>query len=169
MEGLRGTLRQIAVGLVVAVAGAWLVHRYIVRHDEAPAATAAPTAVPIDFDLPGYFARLDALSGDFAEREEFIRSIKGRPVRWQGFVVDASTGGSEGVILVIGTIQKYGRDFLVVDYPVSFATRILSRHPGDLVLITGKFSPTPAGTAAVDGESFELITPASAQPDRRSR
>ena len=35
---------------------------------------------------PGYFATFDQLAGRLSEQEEFVNSLKGKKVRWRGYV-----------------------------------------------------------------------------------
>ena len=50
----------------------------------SPPRTTGATSTTLDF--PGYFTMLDQLTGQFNEREEFLGSLKGKKVRWRGYV-----------------------------------------------------------------------------------
>ena len=49
-----------------------------------PSTRPSPPSTAID--LPGYFATFDQLAGRLSEQEEFVNSLKGKKVRWRGYV-----------------------------------------------------------------------------------
>src|SRR4029077_10050639 len=77
---LKETVISLIVLAIVAVGGLL----YFKVWHKPPSIRPSPPST--DIGLPGYFATFDQLAGRFSEQEEFVNSLKGKKVRWRGYV-----------------------------------------------------------------------------------
>jgi hypothetical protein len=79
----------VATAVAAAVVGGLLLYSNVghklASPPPSPPRTTSTTSTTLDF--PGYFTMLDQLTGQFSEREKFLRSLKGKKVRWHGYVL----------------------------------------------------------------------------------
>jgi hypothetical protein len=94
---------------------------------------------PEQLSLESYYKRLDALEGRFLQKHEFIASMAGKVVTWQGFV-HSVTEHSSGIILQLkrGEADKSGG--VVVFFPLDFRMQVYSLQKKDHVRVIGTFS-----------------------------
>jgi hypothetical protein len=79
----------VVAAVATAVAGGVLLYSNVghklASPPPSPPRTTSTTSTTLDFS--GYFTVLDQLTGQFNEREKFLRSLKGKKVRWHGYVL----------------------------------------------------------------------------------
>lgn len=75
----------VATAVAAAVVGGLLLYSNV-GHKLASTPPSPPRTTSTTPDFPGYFTMLDQLTDRFNKREEFLRSLKGKKVRWRGFV-----------------------------------------------------------------------------------
>ncbi len=75
----------VATAVAAAVVGGLLLYSNV-GHKLASTPPSPPRTTSTTLDFPGYFTMLDQLTDRFNKREEFLRSLKGKKVRWRGFV-----------------------------------------------------------------------------------
>lgn len=153
----------IVAGFVAAVR--WYRHRQTsapVLQDEPPAPAPAPVvklepAADVHWkdDLAALYREFKRLSGRFAEREEFSRSLPGQFVRWKGTVSNVKTY-PEDVTL---TISQGPLEFASIEYPLDFKLRIYALQQSDTVEITGRIRTVNGVTAVVTGETLKVLVP----------
>lgn len=106
-----------------------------------------------------YFATRDAMSGRFAELEEFDKRLIGQQVRWEGIVRFVSSYNDATVSLIIYRSDREKVDTAYVRFPQTFSKRLFALTHGDRVCITGKVSAAGGSGVSVEGESFEVLLP----------
>ncbi len=127
-----------------------------------PLATTAPSAprptnqAPHEISLEEYFTRLDHLRDRFLQRQEFITSLVGREVSWQGYVAAVSEKG--GRLSLNLTTAPGSRAMVFVWLPTNFRTQVFSLRPGDLVLVHGILSLDTPSMPDLEGRELTLVT-----------
>lgn len=94
---------------------------------------------PEQLSLESYYKRLDALEGRFLQRHEFITSMKGKTVTWDGFVHEVSEHSSGVVVALKRRMADKSAD-VVAFFPLDFRVRAYSLQNKDHVRVKGTFS-----------------------------
>ena len=111
---------------------------------------------PNEISLEEYFTRLDELSDRFLQRQEFINSMSGREVSWQGYVNRASERGS---LLSLHIITAPGSHRgVLVWLPEKFRTQLFSLRLGDLVRVHGTLELNTPSIPDLRGRELTVVT-----------
>jgi hypothetical protein len=129
-----------------------------------PAST-PPSPPSTTLDFPGYFATLDQLAGRFSEREEFVKSLKGKKVRWRGYVsyVRNSDVSRLQIALAI-TPTPIAPRMALVYFGEDMRVRLFALREKDSVEITGTFDSEMWQTPYIRGDTLQLLTAAPTTP-----
>jgi hypothetical protein len=162
--------------VATAIAGGVLLY-FNVGHKLAspppsPPRTTGTTSTTLDF--PGYFTMLDQLTGRFDEREEFLGSLKGKKVRWRGYVsyVRNSDRSPLQIALAITPTPSDASRMGLVYFGEDMRVRLFALQENDSVEITGTFDSENWHTPYVQGDTMQLLRaapttlPAPAAPAR---
>lgn len=152
-----------AIGYCTRVLNHHVMVRHVPQLPEPPpevkptdAAAPAPDVAHDPDSMEGYFSDVRALSGRFAEREEYLRRRKGKAVRWRGTVRSVRTYADNSV--AVHLLGESGPLALTsVEFPATFRERALALLPGDSVLIMGRFTKGDENMVQIDGDEFELV------------
>ena len=120
-------------------------------------------------DFNDWARSVEALDKRYLERDEFLKRMHGKRVRWRGIVANAGEVGSE-VDLVLHTVQEVDPFYTVfhVQLPHSLRAKAFSLHDGDLVEVVGLYAGESGllQQPRVYGETLELI-PAAPPPEQK--
>jgi hypothetical protein len=128
--------------------------------------TTPPSPPSTRLDLPGYFTTLDQLAGRFSEREEFVKSLKGKKVRWRGFVsyVRNSDLSPQQIALAITPTPSDALRIALVYFGEVMRVRLFALREHDSVEITGTFDSENWHTPYIQGDTMQLIMPPPPTP-----
>jgi hypothetical protein len=141
----------------------------------SPRTTSAASAASTTLDFPGYFTML---SGRFNEREEFLRSLKGKKVRWRGYVsyVRNSDRFPLQIVLAITPTPSDALRMALVYFGEDMRVRLDALREKDSVEITGTFDSEDWHTPYIHGDTMEFLAAAAqlgshtpAPPDKGSQ
>jgi hypothetical protein len=130
----------------------------------SPPRTTSTTSTTLDF--PGYFTMLDQLTGRFNEREEFLGSLKGKKVRWRGYVsyVRNSDRSPLQIALAITPTPSDAPRMGLVYFGEDMRVRLFALQENDSVEITGSFESENWHTPYVQGDTMQLLRAAPTTP-----
>jgi hypothetical protein len=130
----------------------------------SPPRTTSTTSTTLDF--PGYFTMLDQLTGRFNEREEFLGSLKGKKVRWRGYVsyVRNSDRSPLQIALAITPTPSDASRMGLVYFGEDMRVRLFALQENDSVEITGTFDSENWHTPYVQGDTMQLLRAAPTAP-----
>lgn len=129
---------------------------------ESPPVTTGPAAPrptsrgPHEISLEEYFTRLDQLRDRFLQRQEFIDSLSGREVSWQGYV-DRVSEKAGSLSLYITAAQGLPAGVFVW-LPARFRTQVFSLQPGDLVRVNGTLTLRTPNAPDLDGRELTVVS-----------
>jgi hypothetical protein len=128
--------------------------------------TSPPSTTSTTLDFPGYFTMLDQLTGRFNEREEFLGSLKGKKVRWRGYVsyVRNSDRSPLQIALAITPTPSDASRMGLVYFGEDMRVRLFALQENDSVEITGTFDSENWHTPYVQGDTMQLLRPAPTTP-----
>jgi hypothetical protein len=151
---LKETVFSLIIWAVVAVGG--LVY-FNVGH-KAPSTPLSRPSTGIDF--PGYFATFDQLAGRVNEQEEFVKSMKGKKVRWRGYVsyVRNSDVSPSKIALAIAPTTSDMFQIALVYFGEDMRVRLFALREKDSVEITGTFDSETWQTPYIQGDTMQLLT-----------
>jgi hypothetical protein len=156
----RETAFSLIVWALVAVGG--LLY-FNVGH-KPPSTPPSPPSTDIDF--PRYFATFDQLAGRSSEQEEFAKSMKGKRVRWRGYVsyVRNSDVSTSKIALAITATPSDKFRFALVYFSEEFRDRLFALQEKDFVEITGTFDSETWDTPYIQGDTLQPLTTAPITP-----
>jgi hypothetical protein len=131
---------------------------------KAPSTPLSPPTTDIDF--PGYFAAFDQLAGRSSEQEEFVKSLKGKKVRWRGYVsyVRNSDRSPLQIALAITPTPSDASRMGLVYFGEDMRVRLFALQENDSVEITGTFDSENWHTPYVQGDTMQLLRAAPTTP-----
>jgi hypothetical protein len=134
----------------------------------SPARTTSTTSTTLDF--PGYFTTLDQLTGRFSERDEFLKSLTGKRVRWRGYVsyVRNSDRFPLQIALAITPTPSDALRMALVYFGEDMRVRLDALREKDSVEITGTFDSEMWQTPYIHGDTMQLLTAAPAELRRQT-
>lgn len=144
----------------------------------SPRTTSGTSAASTTLDFPGYFTMLDQLTGRFNEREEFLRSLKGKKVRWRGYVsyVRNSDRFPLHIVVAITPTPSDALRMALVYFGEDMRVRLNALREKDSVEITGTFDSENWHTPYIHGDTMEFLAAAAelgsqtpAPPERDSQ
>jgi len=129
----------------------------------SPPRTTGTTSTTLDF--PGYFTMLDQLTGQFNEREKFLGSLKGKKVRWRGYVsyVRNSDRSPLQIVLAITPTPSDAPRMALVYFGGDMRVRLYALRENDSVEITGTFDSENWHTPYIQGDTMQLLAAAPAE------
>ena len=158
----------VATAVAAAVVGGLLLYSNL-GHNLAstlpsPPRTTSTTSTTLDF--PGYFTTLDQLTDRFNEREEFLRSLKGKKVRWRGYVsyVRDSDRSPLQIVLAITPTPSDALRMALVYFGADMRVRLFALREKDSVEITGTFDSENWHTPYIQGGTMQVLAAAPAEP-----
>lgn len=124
-----------------------------------------PTPPTTDIDFPGYFAGFDQLAGRSSEQEEFVKSLKGKKVRWRGYVsyVRNSDVSPSKIALAITPTPSELRMALVY-FGEDMRVRLFALREKDFVEITGTFDSESWNTPYIQGHTMRPLSSVPTTP-----
>jgi len=130
---------------------------------KAPSTPLSPPTTDIDF--PGYFAAFDQLAGRSSEQEEFVKSLKGKKVRWRGYVsyVRNSDVSPSKIALAITPTPSEFRMALVY-FGEDMRVRLFALREKDFVEITGTFDSESWNTPYIQGHTMQPLSSVPTTP-----
>ena len=157
----------VVTAVAAAVVGGLLLYSNV-GHNLASTPPSAPrttgtTSTPLDF--PGYFTMLDQLTGQFNEREEFLGSLKGKKVRWRGYVsyVRDSDRSPLQIVLAITPTPSDAPRMALVYFGGDMRARLYALRENDSVEITGTFDSENWHAPYIQGDTMQLLAAAPAE------
>ena len=157
----------VVTAVAAAVVGGLLLYSNV-GHNLASTPPSAPrttgtTSTPLDF--PGYFTMLDQLTGQFNAREEFLGSLKGKKVRWRGYVsyVRNSDRFPLQIVLAITPTPSDAPRMALVYFGADMRGRLYALRENDSVEITGTFDSENWHTPYIQGDTMQLLAAAPAE------
>jgi hypothetical protein len=157
MAGLFAKLKETIFSLIIwAVVAAGGLLYFNVGH-KAPSTPPSPPSTDIDFS--GYFATFDQLAGH-VEQEEFVRSMKGKKVRWRGYVsyVRNSDVSPSKIALAIAPTTSDMFQIALVYFGEDMRVRLFALREKDSVEITGTFDSETWRTPYIQGDTMQSLT-----------
>jgi hypothetical protein len=102
---------------------------------------------------------LDQLTGQFNEREEFLGSLKGKKVRWRGYVsyVRNSDRFPLQIVLAITPTPSDAPRMALVYFGGDMRGRLYALRENDSVEITGTFDSENWHTPYIQGDTMQLL------------
>ena len=157
----------VVAAVATAVAGGVLVYSNV-GHNLAspppgpPRTTSTTSTTSTTLDFPGYFTVLDQLTGQFNEREKILRSLKGKKVRWHGYVlyVRNSDRSPLQIVLAITPTPSEGLRMGLVYFGEDMRARLYALREKDSVEITGTFDSEDWHTPYIQGDTMQLLAAA---------
>jgi len=157
----------VVAAVATAVAGGVLVYSNV-GHNLAspppgpPRTTSTTSTTSTTLDFPGYFTVLDQLTGQFNEREKILRSLKGKKVRWHGYVlyVRNSDRSPLQIVLAITPTPSEGLRMGLVYFGEDMRARLYALREKDSVEITGTFDSENWHTPYIQGDTMQLLAAA---------
>jgi hypothetical protein len=158
MAGLFAKLKETVYSLIIwsIVAAGGLLY-FNVGH-KPPSPPPSPPSTNIDF--PRYFATFDQLAGRISEQEEFVKSMKGKKVRWRGYVsyVRNSDVSPSKIALAIAPTPSDKFRIALVYFGDDLRVRLFALREKDSVEITGTFDSETWDTPYIQGDTMQLLT-----------
>ena len=157
----------IATAVAAAVVGGLLLYsnlgHKLASTPPSPPRTTRTTSTTLDF--PGYFTTLDQLTDRFNEREEFLRNLKGKKVRWRGYVsyVRDSDRSPLQIVLAITPTPSDALRMALVYFGADMRVRLYALREKDSVEITGTFDSENWHTPYIQGDTMQLLAAAPAE------
>jgi hypothetical protein len=154
----------VAIAVAAAVVGGLLLYSNVgykpASTPPSPPRTTGATSTTLDF--PGYFTMLDQLADRFNEREEFLRSLKGKKVRWRGYVsyVRNSDRSPLQIALAITPTPSDTPRMALVYFGEIMRVRLFALQEKDSVEITGTFDSEMWQTPYIQGNTMQLLAAA---------
>jgi hypothetical protein len=164
MVGLFTKHREAVFSLIVwAIVAAGGLLYFSVAHK--PSIT-PPSPPSTDIDLPGYFAAFDQLAGRFSAQEEFVKSLKGKKVRWRGYVSyvrNSDVSPSKTALAITPTPTDEFRIALVY-FGEDMRVRLFALREKDSVEITGTFDSESWNTPYIQGHTMQPLSSVPTTP-----
>jgi hypothetical protein len=161
----------VATAVAAAVVGGFLLyskvgHKLASPPPSPPRTTSTTSTTSTTLDFPGYFTMLDQLSDRFNEREEFLRSLKGKKVHWRGYVlyVRNSDRSPLQIALAITPTPSDTRRLALVYFGEDMRIRLFALKEKDSVEITGTFDSEMQQTPYIHGDTMQSLTAAPTTP-----
>ena len=154
----------VVAAVATAVAGGVLLYSNVghklASPPPSPSRTTSTTSTTLEF--PGYFTVLDQLTGQFNEREKFLRSLKGKKVRWHGYVlyVRNSDRSPLQIVLAITPTPSEALRMGLVYFGEDMRARLYALREKDSVEITGTFDSENWHTPYIQGDTMQLLAAA---------
>jgi hypothetical protein len=165
MAGLFAKLKETVFSLIVwaIVAAGGLLYFNVWHKHKPPSTPPSPPSTNIDF--AGYFATFDELAERFSEQEQFVKSLKGKKVRWRGYVsyVRSSDVTPSKIALAISPTLSDKFRIALVYFGEDMRVRLFALREKDSVEITGTFDSETWNTPYIQGDTMQ---PVSAVPPR---
>jgi hypothetical protein len=158
MAGLFAKLKETIFSLIIwAVVAAGGLLYFNVGH-KAPSIPPSPPNIDIDFS--GYFATFDQLAGRVNEQDEFVKRMKGKKVRWRGYVsyVRNSDVSPSKIALAIAPTTSDMFQIALVYFGEDMRIRLFALREKDSVEITGTFDSETWRTPYIQGDTMQLLT-----------
>jgi hypothetical protein len=155
----------VATAVAAAVVGGLLLYSNV-GHKLASTPPSPPRTTSTTPDFPGYFTMLDQLTDRFNKREEFLRSLKGKKVRWRGFVsyVRNSDRSPLQIALAITPTPSDALRMALVYFGEDMRGRLFALQEKNSVEITGTFDSEMWQTPYIQGDTMQLLTAAPTTP-----
>jgi hypothetical protein len=171
MAGLFAKWKEAVVSLIVwAILAVGGLLYFNVGHKLPNTAPSPPRTPPspssTDIDFPGYFAMFDQLAGRSSEQEEFRKSMKGKKVRWRGYVsyVRSSDVSPSKIALAITPTQSDEFRMALVYFGEDMRVRLFALREKDSVEITGTFDSESWHTPYIQGDTMQPLTAVPTTP-----
>ena len=132
--------------------------------------TSSPSTPPspgtTDIDFPGYFAALDRLAGRVSEQQEFVKSLKGKKVRWRGYMsyVRNSDVSRSKIALAITPTPDDQSQVALVYFGEDMRDRLFALREKDAVEITGTFGSDSWNTPYIQGLTMQPLSSVPTTP-----
>lgn len=154
----------VVTAVAAAVVGGLLLYSNV-GHKLASTPPSPPPTAGTTLDFPGYFTMLDQLTGRFNEREQFLRSLKGKKVRWRGYVsyVRNSDRSPLQIVLAITPTPSDTLRMALVYFGEDMRVRLYTLRENDSVEITGTFDSENWNTPYIQGDTMQLLGAAPAE------
>jgi hypothetical protein len=154
----------VVAAVTAAVVGGLLLYSNV-GHKLASTPPSPPRTASRTLDFPGYFTILDQLTGRFNEREELLRSLKGKKVRWRGYVsyVRNSDRSPRQIALAITPTPSDALRMALVYFGEDMRVRLFALREKDSVEITGTFDSENWHTPYIQGDTMQLLAAAPAE------
>jgi hypothetical protein len=164
MAGLFAKLKETVVSLIIWVIVAVGGLLYFNVGHKAPKTPPSPPSTDIDF--PGYFATFDQLAARVNEQEEFVKNIRGKKVRWRGYVsyVRNSDVSPSKIALAITPTPSDMFQIAVVYFGEDMRVRLFALRQKDSVEITGTFDSESWHTPYIQGDTMRTLTAVPTTP-----
>jgi hypothetical protein len=164
MAALFGKLKETVFSLIIwaiVAAGGWL---YFDVGHKPPSTPPNPPSTDIDF--PGYFATFDQLAGRVSEQDEFVKSMKGKKVRWRGYVsyVRNSDVSPSKIALAITPTPSDKFRIALVYFGEDMRVRLFALREKDSVEITGTFDSETWNTPYIRGDTMQPLAAVPTTP-----
>jgi hypothetical protein len=125
----------------------------------APTAITAPTPASSDLDFPGYFVAIDKLADRLSEKQEFVKSLKGRKIRWRGYVAYVRNSDVSPTKIALAITPTPGDERMAVVYfGQDMHDRLFALREKDSVEITGTFDTESWDTPYVQGNTVQTLS-----------
>jgi hypothetical protein len=164
MAGLFAKLKETVFSLIIwAIVAAGGLLYFNVGH-KLPSTPPSPPST--DMDFPGYFATFDQLAGRVSEQEEFVKSMKGKKVRWRGYVsyVRNSDVSPSKIALAITPTPSDKLQIPLVYFGEDMRVRLFALRETDSVEITGTFDSETWHTPYIQGDTMQPLTAVPTAP-----
>jgi hypothetical protein len=193
MSGLFTKHKEAVVSLVVwaiVATGCWLYFNMARKPEKSPGmppsapapasparqATPASPVTPAspattDLDLTSYFAAFEQLADRLSEQQEFVKGLKGKKVRWRGYVsyVRNSDVSLSKIALAITPTAGDENRTAVVYFGEDMRGRLFALREKEFVEITGTFDSESWDTPYIQGQTLQPVPSGAATPPALTR
>jgi hypothetical protein len=126
-----------------------------------PSTPPSPPRTPpsTDIDFRGYLATYDQLADRPSEQEEFVKSMKGKKVRWRGYVsyVRNSDVSRSKIALAITPTPSDEFRLALVYFGEDMRVRLFALREKDPVEVTGTFDSDSWHTPYIQGDRLQPL------------
>lgn len=119
-----------------------------------------------DIDFRGYFAAFDQLAGRVSDQEEFVNGMKGKKIRWRGYVAYVRNSDVSRSKIALAMTPTPGDEvrLALVYFGEDMRVRLFALREKDPVEVTGTFNSDASYTPYIQGDSMQSFTSAPTTP-----
>ena len=125
-----------------------------------PGTPSSPSSTDIDFR--GYFATFDQLAGRVSDQEQFVNGMKGKKIRWRGYVAYVRNSDVSRTKIALAITPTPGDEarLALVYFGEDMRVRLFALREKEPVEVTGTFNSDASYTPYIQGDSLQSLTSA---------
>lgn len=111
----------------------------------------------IEMSFLEYLSKFDELKDRFLEKDEFIESMRGNVVNWEGYVTQVRKSYNDGIAVTLDVDEKMTGRRIFVHFTPSLKTKAYSLRSGDKIRFVGKIVGGPPTKLEMESNHLEFI------------